>query len=94
MPQRLQCVPRLAVVALAALVSVDTDVTLAGAVASIGGSFPVSGVLTSPAEKSALLDLYTSANGTGWYNGGWSPYTDPCASAWYGVTCSSISTVM
>ena len=44
---------------------------------------------TNAGEKAALLDLYTSTNGTSWVLGGWSAATDPCANGWYGVTCSS-----
>jgi hypothetical protein len=42
----------------------------------------------SPAQKSALLDLFNSTNGAGWnHNDGWGTATDACT--WFGVKCLS-----
>ena len=39
-------------------------------------------------EKQALVDLYHSTNGDGWFNSsGWLE-GDPCLNHWYGVACN------
>lgn len=39
------------------------------------------------AQRAALVDLYTSTNGTGWTNSaGWLT-GDPCTDLWSGVAC-------
>ena len=54
-------------------------------------TFPMCALTSS--ERGVLVDVYSSLGGASWtQRGGWSAYAnlsnDPCANAWYGVTCS------
>ena len=46
----------------------------------------------SPLERSALVDLYNTAGGSGWSsNTNWL-VGDPCDDSWFGVTCDGSGT--
>jgi hypothetical protein len=43
---------------------------------------------TPPAEKAALIDIYSSTGGPHWLdNTNWDPSTDPCTNGWHRVSC-------
>jgi hypothetical protein len=51
--------------------------------------------LTAPAQRAALMQLYTATNGTTWNNKtGWQSSNDPCDDGWAGVICDGGSGVV
>jgi hypothetical protein len=49
---------------------------------------------TTPAERQALVDLYTSTNGDFWiHNEQWLK-GDPCVNSWFGVECNKFGNVI
>ena len=54
-------------------------------------SLPAGCALTSPAEKSALIALYSSTDGDNWINNTNWNIGDPCNNSWYGVSCNCIN---